>query len=193
MSGSRTTLICTATLFLLYFLLKFKLWSVPIIFFTYIVAQFISLSPENWSFLPLHYIALINSVFIYGDLSSIASFDDRLELWAFIYENFVLLRPSIGFGVTDSIGIADNQFLWMLVSYGYLGTSIIFLYFIMLLISMFLKKNMNSNDVFYAKYINITFILFLVAGMAGQFFNVPQLIFLWFMIFGIYLSRIRGS
>jgi hypothetical protein len=193
MTGSRTTLICTATLFLLYFLLKFKLWSIPIIFFTYIVVQFISLSPENWSFLPLHYRALLNSVFIYGDLSSIASFDDRLELWAFIYDNFILLRPSIGFGVTDSIGIADNQFLWMLVSYGYLGTSMIFLYFIILLTSMFLKKNMNSNDIFYAKYVNITFILFLVAGMAGQFFNVTQLIFLWFMIFGIYLSRIRGS
>ena len=58
---------------------------------------------------------------------------------------------------------------------------------------MFLKKNMNSNDIFYAKYVNITFILFLVAGMAGQFFNVTQLIFLWFMMFGIYLSRIRGA
>jgi len=193
MTGSRTTLVCTATLFLIYFLLKFKLWSVPIILFIFIAAQFISINPENWLFLPVHYKALINAVFIYGDLSSIISFDERLELWAFIYENFVLLRPSIGFGVTDSIGIADNQFLWMLVSYGYLGTSIILLYFIILLSSMFLKENMNSNDIFYVKYVNVTFILFLVAGLAGQFFNVTQLIFLWFMIFGIYLSRIRAS
>lgn len=193
MTGSRTAVVLTLALLLIYFFIKLRLWSILIIFFLYFIVKYISFDIENFTFLPVHYRDLLNAIFIYGDLSIIGSFGDRLDLWKGIYENFILLNPSIGFGVTDSIGIADNQYLWMLASYGYIGCSVLFIYFLTLLSSMIFQNSFIPSNIFYMKYIYITFILFLIAGLSGQFFNVTQLIFLWFMMFGIYLSRIRGA
>tara|TARA_X000001036_G_scaffold186063_1_gene175468 strand:+ start:578 stop:1855 length:1278 start_codon:yes stop_codon:yes gene_type:complete len=193
MTGSRTGVILFLATFLIYFFLKFKLWSIVFIFFGYfLIGNFVP-DPTNWFFLPVHYRQLLSAFLIYGDLSSIDSFGDRIEIWTSIYQNYILLRPSIGFGVTDSIGLADNQYIWMLASYGYIGTSLIFLYFIILLFNMLLKLDLKAEHYFYIKYVYISFILFLIAGLAGQFFNVTQLLFLWFMIYGIYLSRLRAS
>ena len=148
MAGSRTAIILTIVVAILSFLFRFKLWSIPIIFFTILFAQFINLEPLNWHFLPIHYRQLLNGIFIYGDLSAIGSFGDRLTLWKDIYENYVLLSPFLGFGVTDSIGIADNQYVWMLASYGFIGTTLIFLYFLILLISMFLQSFIQKVKLF---------------------------------------------
>ena len=191
MTGSRTAIVLFLAVISIYFFLRFKIMSIIFITFFYFIIETIALDPSSWTFLPVHYRSLLSAIFIYGDLSTIASFDDRLELWKSIFENYILLRPSLGFGVTDSIGIADNQYLWMLASYGYIGTSIIFFYLISLLSIMFFIPNTKPSNTFYRRFTYISFTLFLIAGLTGQFLNVTQLFFLWFMIFGIYLSRTR--
>jgi hypothetical protein len=192
MTGSRTTIILFLVVMAIYFFIRFKIWFLLALIFLYLSIGTIAPDPSSWNFLPVHYRSLLTAIFLYGDLTFIASFEDRIGVWKNIYQNYILLRPSIGFGVTDSIGVADNQYIWMLASYGYIGTSIIFLYFGILLISMFFHNQITDSNIFYIKYVFVTFILFLIAGLTGQFFNVTQLIFLWFMIFGIYSSRMKN-
>lgn len=191
MTGSRTAIVLFLAVLSIYLIIKFKIWFFIFLIFGYFIVAAITLDPSSWNFLPIHYRNLLNAIFVYGDLSAITSFDDRLSLWKYIYENYILLRPGLGFGVTNSIGIADNQYIWMLASYGYVGSSIVFLYFGFLLTNVFVLRVSDSSDIFFKRFIYITFILFLIAGLTGQFFNVTQLIFLWFMIFGIYLSKVR--
>ena len=70
--------------------------------FLYIFIGTIAPDPTSWNF-PVHYRSLLTAIFLYGDLTFIASFEDRIE-YGRIFIKIISVTPSLGFGVTDSIG-----------------------------------------------------------------------------------------
>ena len=189
-TSSRGALLALLTSLLFYFVIKFATKKKLLLFFKYIItfafliAFFVSMSLTYFEDRTISFVDrfsyLEEAIFESGRNSQKENIQAVFssDIWNYLF--------GIGKPVVDSIGLMENEFLFILFSYGVVGVLLQYV-----LIFLILKKAYNSRESPF-KYIVVVGILYYLIYSFGFFFlrEIYAGLLLWSII-GYYLSQLN--
>jgi hypothetical protein len=186
-TGSRTGLICSITVFAFYIYMKIG-WRTWIFLGIFVIGFSYLINFETFvQFLPLHNRDLARAIFEFGNLREVKTFSDRIEIWNGALDFYFYNNYLFGTGPLKSLtgSVFDSQYIKWLIWYGSVGLIVHALFFL----SLFLNVLKISNRTLgvqrrISESLVVMHIVLGVSCLTGAYWDNTQLSFFLMMLTG---------